>query len=269
MKKYKEILNFIFGIYQNRRWIWELTKNELRRRYIGNALGLLWALLQPLLTVLIFWFVFQVGFKAMPVNQFPFILWLICGMFPWFFFCDAINSATNAIIADSYLVKKTVFKVWLLPVVQIVAALLIHSFFLAILFIFFALYGYMPDLYCLQILYYDFALLCLIFGIAMITSTLIVFLKDIGQIVGILLQFGFWGTPIFWSLNMIPETYRWILQCNPMCYIISGYRDAFINKIWFWEFGCQSLWFWLVTFITILTGSYLFKKLRPHFADVI
>lgn len=265
----KAFFHFLLDIYRNKRLIWELTKKDFQQRYIGNYLGILWAFIQPAITVLIFWFVFQVGFKSMPIDNFPFILWLCCGMFPWFFFCDSVNSATNSIIGNSYLVKKVVFRVSLLPMVQILSAFTIHLFFALLLFVMFIVYGYWTSIYNIQIIYYDFALVCLLFGLSLITSTLVVFLKDIGQLVSMCIQFGFWGTPIFWSLKMLPEKYQWIFKINPMYYIVNGYRDAFINHKWFWEHELNSIVFWVITGLIMFVGVFLFKKLRPHFADVI
>ena len=265
----KAFFSFILDFYRNKRLIKDLVKKDFQQRYVGNFLGVLWAFIQPSITIFIFWFVFQVGFKSKPVGDFPFILWLCCGMFPWFFFSDGINSATGSIVGNAYLVKKVVFRVSLLPIVQIFSAFVVHSFFVCVLFIMFALYGYLPNLYNLQVIYYDFALFCLLFGLSLITSTLVVFLKDISQFVGMCLQFGFWGTPIFWDLNMMPTKYQWLFKCNPIYYIVNGYRDTFINHVWFWERGWTTIGFWLTTAFFMLIGVYLFKKMRPHFADVI
>ena len=247
MRFIKSFFQFILDLWHNRYLLWDLTKKDLKQRYLGSYLGILWAFIQPTITVFIFWFVFQVGFKSMPVDNFPFILWLICGMFPWFFFSEAWSSATNSIVANSFLVKKVVFRVSLLPIIQIMSALLVNLFFIAVLFIMFALYGYMPNIYNLQVVYYLFALICLTFGLSLITSSLIIFLKDIGQLVGMMLQFGFWGTPIFWSLKILPEQYQWILKINPMYYIVEGYRNSFIYHEWFWNLGWTNLSFWLIT----------------------
>lgn len=269
MRFIKSFFQFILDLWHNRYLLWDLTKKDLKQRYLGSYLGILWAFIQPTITVFIFWFVFQVGFKSMPVDNFPFILWLICGMFPWFFFSEAWSSATNSIIANSFLVKKVVFRVSLLPIIQIMSALLVNLFFIAVLFMMFALYGYMPNIYNLQVVYYLFALICLTFGLSLITSSLIIFLKDIGQLVGMMLQFGFWGTPIFWSLKILPEQYQWILKINPMYYIVEGYRNSFIYHEWFWNLGWTNLSFWLITICIGLFGVFIFKKLRPHFADVL
>ena len=260
---------FLIELWHNKRLLWDLTKKDLKQRYVGSTLGILWAFIQPTVTVIIFWFVFQVGFKSMPVDNFPFVLWLVCGMFPWFFFADAWQGATNSITANSFLVKKVVFRVSLLPMIQILSALVINLFFVALLFVMFALYGYMPDIHNLQVIYYLFGLVCLVFGLSLITGTLVVFLKDVGQFVAMMLQFGFWATPVFWSYHMLPIQYQWIVKINPMFYIIEGYRNSFIYHRWFWETGLTNFGFWAVTAGIMLFGVYLFRKLRPHFADVL
>ena len=263
------LFQFMWDIFHARHLLLELTKKDLRQRYIGSCLGLLWAVIQPILTVLILWFVFQVGFKAMPVNNFPFILWLLCGMFPWFLFSEAWQGATNSIWANAFLVKKVAFRVSLLPIIQILSALVIGLFFHMLLFGAFIFYGYPLCIYQLQLIYYLFSLICLVFGLSLITSALVVFLKDVGQFVGLSLHLGFWVTPIFWNLDMIPVDYRWLFQLNPMCYIVTGYRSSFIDHEWFWNLGYTTASFWLITGGVLLLGAYLFRRLRPHFADVL
>ena len=261
--------NFLRSILENRRLLWSLIKNDFRQKYIGNFLGILWAFIQPLATILIFWFVFQVGFKSQPVDNFPFILWLIAGILPWFFFADALSNATNAVIANSYLVKKIVFRVSLLPIIPIFAALVVHLFFILFMFGMFIYYGYMPNIYWLQIFYYLFAMIILLLGLSWITSSVVVFFRDMGQIVTMFIQFGFWLTPIFWSLKMIPERFHWIINLNPMVYIIEGYRDSMIYHQWFWQKGGMTLYYWSFAIIIFILGSITFRRLRPHFSDVL
>ena len=103
------MLDFLKAIFQNKALLWSLTKNDFKQKYLGNFLGVAWAFIQPTATIMIFWFVFQVGFKSQPVDDFPFILWLVAGMFPWFFFAEGLSTGTNSIVANSFLVKKVVF----------------------------------------------------------------------------------------------------------------------------------------------------------------
>lgn len=246
-----------------------LVKNDFKYEFRGSLLGVAWAFIQPVFTILIFWFVFQVGFKAQPVGEYPFILWLSAGMIPWFFFSDSLAKASNSIVSNSYLVKKIVFDISLLPIIKIASAFAIHLFFIAVLILMFLIYGYYPDIYYLQLIYYLFATIAMVYSISLITSTLVVFTKDVAQLVTMTLQFGFWLTPIFWNLQMVPEKYHFIIQLNPLVYVIEGYRDIFINKAWFWEDMTMTLYFWGAIILIYVYGKYLFKKLRPYFADVI
>lgn len=90
----------------NIRLLIDLTLKDFKKKYVGSYLGILWAFVTPIITIGVFWFVFEVGFKSAPVDNFPFILWLSCGMIPWFFITDVLNNGTNSVIENDYLVKK-------------------------------------------------------------------------------------------------------------------------------------------------------------------
>ena len=263
------MFEFLKAIFQNKALLWSLTKNDFRQKYLVNNLGIAWAFIQPTATVLIFWFVFQVGFKSKPMDNFPFILWLIAGMFPWFYFAESLSAGTNSILANNFLVKKVVFRVSLLPIISLLTALIVHIFFIFFMFAMFMLYGYSPEIYWLQILYYTFASSMLLLGISWITSSVVVFFRDMGQLIAMFIQFGFWLTPIFWSIKTVPEKYHWIIELNPVLYIIEGYRNSMIYHQWFWEDISSAIYFWTITLIIFILGGLTFKKLRPHFADVL
>lgn len=268
-KKRVTIYSLVKELYKNRTLLWGLAKNDFKTRYAGSYLGVFWAFVQPIITVLIYWFVFQVGFKSAPMNDFPYVLWLISGIVPWFFFSEALMNATNSLLEYSYLVKKVVFKISVLPVVKIISALFVHAFFVLFTMLVFALNGYMPTVYSIQIIYYSICALVLALSMSYATSAMVLFFKDLGQIINIVMQIGIWMTPIMWSDTMIPTSYRWILKINPMYYVVQGYRDIFINKAWFFERFNQTIYFWVVTLILFFIGIVIFKKLKPHFSDVL
>lgn len=263
------IKEYLFDFVKERRTIWDLAKRDISSRFLGSTLGIFWAIINPILLILIYWFVFQVGLRSYPVGEVPFILWLLAGITPWFFFSESLSSGTYSIEQNSYLVKKIVFKTHLLPLVKVISSLQIHLLFVILTFVVFFVYGIGIDVYLLQIFYYIFSLMAFTIGLGWITSSLNVFLKDVGQVVSVVLQFGFWLTPIFWSFNLVPDKYEFIFKLNPIFYIVEGYRDTFINKVWFWEHYNVTTYFWLVTLAILLIGSKLFKKLSPHFADVL
>ena len=263
------MLNFLDAIWHNRKLLLKLTKNDFKQKYIGNFLGIFWAFIQPTATIAVFWFVFQVGFKSQPVDDFPFILWLVAGMFPWFYFAEGLSNGTNSILANAFLVKKIVFRVSLLPIIKLLSAITVHIFFIFFMFAMFIYYGFSPEIYWIQIVYYLFAVSVLLLGLSWITSSVVVFFRDMGQLVAIVIQFGFWLTPIFWSMKMVPEKYYWIIELNPLVYIIEGYRNSMIYHKWFWEEPSATLYFWLVTMFIFIVGGLTFKSLRPHFSDVL
>ncbi|MCM3338819.1 ABC transporter permease [Paenibacillus sp. MER TA 81-3] len=269
IKRYQLLKKMVIKIYHNKRMIWNLSKNDFKTKYAGSYLGIFWAFVQPVMTVLIYWFVFQVGFRTAPIENFPFVLWLVVGLVPWFFFSEAIINATNSMLEYSYLVKKVVFKIDILPIVKILSAFFIHIFFIGFAIVLFLLNGYFPTIHLAQVLYYTICTFILVLGISYATSAIIVFFKDLGQIIAIVLQMGLWLTPIIWSYNMVSEPYQWIFKLNPMFYIVEGYRDAFINHIWLWEHLNQTVYFWMVTSGLFLIGTMIFKKLKIHFADVL
>lgn len=260
-------------IYRNRRLIWNLAKNDFKTRYAGSYFGVVWAFVQPVVTILVYWFVFSVGFRSdTGALGIPFVLYLVAGIVPWFFFQDALLGGTNALLEYSYLVKKVVFHISVLPVVKIVSALFVHCFFVVLTVILYFLHGRFPDVYYLQILYYSLCVFALVLGLSYATCAMVVFFRDLSQIIGILLQIGVWLTPIMW----IAETslqgnglLQKVLQLNPMYYVVSGYRDIFIMKNWFFEHPKWTIYFWVFTLGCYVLGTWIFNRLRVHFADVL
>ena len=199
----------------------------------------------------------------------PFVVWFVSGIIPWFFFQEALLNATNCMMEYSYLVKKVVFKISILPIVKIISALFVHLVFIGFLFFIASIYRFYPSGYSIQLMYYSFCTFCLTLAFSYATSAMIIFFKDLGQLINIFLQIGMWMTPIMWSYTIVPERLQWIVKLNPMYYIVEGYRDTFINHIWFFQRYFQTIYFWVFTVILFVIGSIIFKKLKPHFADVL
>ena len=268
--KRKSIFSVTKEIYDNKDLVWSLSKNDFKTKYAGSYLGIFWAFVNPIVTILIYWFVFEFGLKAgAPIPNVPFILWFTSGLIPWFFFSDAVINATNSFIEYSYLVKKVVFKISILPVVKIISSMFIHLVFVVFIISIFAIYGKLPNLYMIQIIYYSFCIFILSLAISYATSALIIFFKDLSQIIGILLQVGMWMTPIMWSYTMIPQNLQWIFKLNPMFYIVEGYRDTLINNELFYNNFWGTLYFWTITAFIFITGMIIFRKMKPHFSDVL
>jgi len=265
-----EGVHFIREVYDRRQQIYNLTRRDFTDRYSGSFLGLIWAFIEPLAMMSIMWAVFSLGFRTRAVGDgIPFVAYLFVGQSAFNFFQDAIGASSNVIRAYSFLVKKVKFKIAILPIVKINTALVIHLIILLIVVPIIWISGITPSFYWLQVFYYIFALFFLILGISWFLAAIGVFIRDISNFVQIILNICFWLTPIFWNIEMVPEKYRIFLFLNPLYYIIQGYRDSFLYHIPFWNHPIHSLYFWSVASLALLLGILVFKKLRPHFADVL
>ena len=259
-------------VYQNRVLVLSLAKNDFKTKYAGSYLGTIWAFIQPIVTICVYWFVFGLALRGGADRGVPFVLWLVAGLVPWFFFQDGLISGTNTLLEYSYLVKKVVFNIRILPVVKVVSSVFVHIFFVAIVIMLYACMGYLPDFYDLQLLYYSFCVFLLVLGISYLTSSVVVFFRDLSQMINIGLQVGIWMTPIMWAFSDLGIEGGWlatILKLNPLFYIVQGYRDSLIDKVGFWEHPGLTLYFWAFTLIIFFLGTKLFRKLQVHFADVL
>lgn len=196
-------------------------------------------------------------------------MFLTAGLVPWFFFSEALNNGTNALTEYNYLVKKVVFKISILPIIKIIAATFIHAFFVLVLLVIAAFYGYYPTVYTIQILYYSICMFVFVLALCYTTCAIVVFFRDLSQIINIMLQIGMWATPILWDINKIDSGWAVALKINPLVYIVNGYRSAIYERQWFFEDFYSTMYFWIVTVVLFGIGALVFKRLKVHFADVL
>ncbi len=151
--------NIVVEMIENRKLIKSLAKNDFKTKFAGSYLGTIWAFVQPVVTVFIYWFVFDkaLGARASIRGELPlpYVLWLVAGIIPWFFFSDCISAGTNVLVEYSYLVKKVMFNIDILPVVKVFSSIFVHAFFVVFMLLLFVVFGYLPDVYMLQVVYYS------------------------------------------------------------------------------------------------------------------
>ena len=268
----------IKDIISNKKLISKLAKNDFKQKFAGSTLGVIWAFVQPVITVLVYWIVFDKalnqgtqGTKA-GISA-PFVFWLSAGIVPWFYFSEVLSAGTTVLHEYNYLVKKVVFPINVLPIVKSISSVFVHGFFALFTLIVGLLYGFGITPYILQLVYYFIAMMALVIGLIYLSSALCVFFKDMAQLVNIFLQVGIWATPIMWNFDtMVDKIPRWLvilLELNPMYYITSGYRDSFISQTGFWTKPWLTLYFWCFTIVVFAIGTHVFKKLQPQFADAL
>lgn len=265
----KSYFQFLLLIVEKRSLIVSMARREITTQYVGSFLGFIWTFIHPMVMVTVFWFVFSVGFRSKPMGDVPFVVWLTAGMAPWFMFADVVLGSVGVIVANGHLIKKTLFPSQIFPVIKLISGSVTHGIFLSVLLTL-ILFQKMPvTLYYLQAFYYFFCLIFLVLGISWAVSALNVFIRDIGQVVGVIVQVGFWATPIFWDIQMMPTRVQFFLKLNPMFYIVQGYRDTFITFTPFWNHPYLTIYFWCCALSVFVGGALVFKKLKIQFADTL
>jgi lipopolysaccharide transport system permease protein/teichoic acid transport system permease protein len=261
--------NFAKRIVRYRSMIWAMSKRQIQTQYVGTLAGFVWTVVQPLSLILVYWLVFSWGLKVRAPGGAAFIVVFVCGLAPWLFFSEILGSTTNSIVANTNLVKKVVFPVEILPIVNITASLIGHLVMLSIVLILLIAHGVWPTIHAIQFFYLSLGVCALGLGMGWLTSAINVFYRDVGQIITVVLNMWFWLTPIVWPFDMIPEPYRMYAKLNPLYYLVTGYREALVYHRWIVLDVKLTLYFWFVCLVFLLLGTYVFRRLKREFADVL
>jgi ABC-type polysaccharide/polyol phosphate export permease len=267
-KVFIEGLDFIKQIYRNRFIIWEITKRDFRTKYVNNLFGLSWAILEPLAMMLILWFIFTYVRQGKKMEV-PFSVFLITGIIAYDFFNKTINMATRSIHNFGFLVNKVNFRAAIIPLVKIASELMLHFIILTIVIIILLLNHIPPSIYWLQIFYYIFAMCFLLTGVTWLTSSISLFFPDINYIITIVMRVLFFFTPIFWDPRGMSNEFLIYFRFNPLFYIVDGYRESLLFHIPFWVHYQNTIYFWIMALLFFIVGVFVFKRLRPHFADAL
>lgn len=251
-----------------------LVQRDLEARYKGSILGNLWPLLNQLSQLLIYTYVFSIvlnvklNLEGFPDNQLAFGLWLFAALVPWFAFTNGLIQAASSVVGQPNLVKKVVFPLGLLPLVPIFSAFVESTFGLVALIVLVSLSTQTvhTTLWLLPLVWIPQVLLTA--GLGYLTSGLTVFLRDIPQSLGVILNLWFYVTPILYPVAKIPESWQfWVLWCNPFTAISETYRDLIlVGEI---RHGGELALSSIVAVIVFYVGLWVYRRLRPAFADVL
>ena len=246
-----------------RQQIFKLSKADIVKTYRCSALGWSWAVIKPTVTIFVYWFAFEIGMKSgKAVNEFPYFLWLITGLIPWFYMGDMIAQGVESIRKYSYLVTKMKFPVSTIPTFFSISKLIINLVLIAIMMVIFMIMGHSPTIYWLQIPFFTFW--------GLFAALLGAISKDFANLVKSFVTAVLWLSGIFWN----PETIGigWlknILMFNPVTFLTNGFRNCFINNIWFFEQPKRLLYFVIVTAIMLLLALWAYRKLKKEIPDVL
>lgn len=264
--------NKLLELFNYRELLFTLTVKELKVQYKNSILGFFWSLLNPLLMMLIFTFVFAYIFKF-GIKHFP--IFLLCGLLPWNFFNIALTMSTGSVVSNSNLIKKVYFPREILPLSVVLANLVNFLLSLVVLFVFLIIYGYNFYVFVPFLAVAIAIQLVMIVGLSLLLAGLNVYFRDIQYIVGVGLLALFYATPVIYPLSLLEKSYwmqrfPWMLtvyKLNPMVPVVSMYRSLLyenqlpsVNMV---LYGMAS------AAVLLVLGYYVFHRLEPAFAEEV
>ncbi|MCC2248687.1 MAG: ABC transporter permease [Bacillota bacterium] len=255
-----------------------LSIYELKSKNKNNYLGILWEILNPAIQIVIYWFVFTTlrSREDVPLSdgqEVDFFSWLLAAFFLWIFFYQGTIQGSKSIYSRLKMLSKMNFPMSIIPGYVIFSQFYVHLVMLGISIILLNFIGYYASIYYLQLIYYIFAAIALIFALSLITSTLSTIIRDVHMLLNSVLRMFLYISGVLWPLSMVGDEFAevlTILKLNPLYYLIEGYRAALFGTEWYfitqWEY---TLVFWGIVIVLFLFGSMLHVKFRRHFIDYL
>ncbi len=249
------------------------TLSIARYEYLADMrdskLGVFWNFASPVIQVFTYWFVFGYVFQRNDVDGIPYLVWMLGGMVVWFFINPCITGGCSAIYSKIDIVTHMKFPVSILPMVVVLEKLFDHFFVLIITFIVFAIFGYYPDIYWFGLLYYLLCAILFSVSLSMTTSVLTMLARDVRKFISSIMRMLFYMTPILWEVTRLPDWLQTIIKCNPMFYVVQGYRDCFFYHEGIMAYSWSMAWFWGITIGLFLLGSYFMYRFKTRFIDMV
>lgn len=252
--------------------IYSIAKYELLGDMRDSKLGLFWNFANPTIQVLTYWLVFGTilsGSKSK--DGIPYVCWLLGGMVAWFFVSPCITNGCNAIYMKRDVITKMKFPVSILPATVVLKELFNHFCLMIIVVVLFAVFGYYPSFHWLGLLYYIFCAFIFSVALSLTTSVLNMIARDTRKLILACMRLLMYLTPLLWSTDKLNDhpTIAFLMNFNPVHYIVQGYRDCFFYHQGILSFQTQGLIFWAMTFVLLLIGSYMTYKFKHKFIDML
>ena len=252
-------------IWEYRELLYFLTWRDVKIRYKQTVIGFLWAIIQPLLKMVVFSIIFG-GLAKMDSEGFPYPIFLYAGLLPWQFFASAVSRSGESVVASANLIKKVYFPRLIIPIASVGACLVDFAISFIILIVLMFYYSITPTLSIFMVLPLVLATIFTALGVGMFISALNVAYRDFRYVLPFLVQIWMFLTPVIYSTRIIPENWRWLILLNPMAGVVDAYRSAILGKSFEWGNLGISMGIAVVIF---LCGLMYFRKTERYFADIV
>lgn len=255
MKLFKELYNYRELLKTN-------IKKEIRGKYKGSWLGIIWTFLNPLLMLAVYAFVFPYILRVQVEN---YTIFMIVALIPWNFFTMAIQSGTGCVVANGHILKKVYFPREIIPISITTSQLVNFLITCVIVFAFILFSGVGFSIHILMLPLLILIQYCITLAFTFILSALTVFVRDIDHFVSVILTLGFYATPIVYQASMLPAKFQWALKINPMAQLVEGYRAIlYYHKMP--DLKMIGIW-GILSIILLIIGYNIFKRLEKSFVE--
>lgn len=260
----------ILGLYRHRVLIWSFVKRDLLARYRGSAVGLFWSAIHPLIMLGLYTFVFSTILKVRvgaSEGTDQFALYLFCGLLPWNAFAEGLNRSTGVILENTNLIKRAVFPSEILPVYPVITGIVTELIGFTILVAALLVTGHPIRPVMLLLPFILLLQAVLTTGLAWIIAGTTVFIRDLGQMLGMVLTLWVFLTPIFYPPSVVPQSMQVFLAVNPMYALVEAYRSVILRG----EFPALEgvALIAVIGVVAFLAGYRVFTRMQPAFADVL
>jgi len=252
-------------LWRHRELLYFLTWRDVKIRYKQAVLGVLWAFIQPFLTMVIFSIIFG-GLAKIDSEGFPYPIFLYAGLLPWQFFAGAVNRSGQSIVGGANLITKVYFPRLIMPVASVGAALVDFGISFGILIGMMVYYQMIPTLSMLMVPPLVLVTILSALGVGMLVSALNAAYRDFRHALPFLVQIWMYLTPVVYPVTLIPERFRWMILLNPMAGVVDAYRSAILGKPFEW--GNLGISLGIAT-VMFLIGLVYFRKTERYFADIV
>ena len=260
--------NYWHDLWRYRELFYILAWRDIQVRYKQTVIGVAWALIRPLVTMIVFTVVFNKVAGLQAPGAVPYPLLVFAAMLPWQFFATALSESSSSVVGNANLISKVYFPRMIIPVGSVITSLVDFVITLGLMALMMAWYGFVPDWRLVTLPLFIMLAFGSAFGAGLWLAALNVKYRDFRYVIPFIVQFGLYVSPVGFSSDKIPEQWRLLYACNPMVGVIDGFRWALLR-------GESPLW-WpsLVTCIVLasvlcLSGIWYVRRVERTFADVI
>ena len=236
----------------------------------GTYLGKIWSLLTPLIQIGIYWFVFGIGLRrGRDVDGYPFIVWMLCGLIPWFCLNGGFLQGANSVVRKANNLSRMKYPLATVPVSAIFVVSFEHVMMLVVMIFMLFCKGVYPKLGWINTIYYIVYMFVFLVSLSLVTSVLTVITRDFYKLLQSLMRLLFYITPILWTMNDMPQLYQKVMEYNPVYYVVKGFRESILYNTPFWTHYDKLIVFWGINILLFLLGANLQMKFKHKFIDLI